>query len=149
MPAERLKITPQETKALRGLAKKQHAGIERGRFAKKFPTLDGRGVQTMQPRIVNVSFDVTQEVATALRALRDTGLFGNGVDCASIAEELLRRALLDPQVIAYWQFPPRGNRAGRYVCRNCGHTHEVWVHRCPSCLSIATLEVRGKKRRSR
>ena len=55
-------------------------------------------------RIVwNVSFDVTQEVAAALRALRDTGLFGNGMDCASIAEELLRRALLDPQVVPYWQ----------------------------------------------
>ena len=78
---------------------------KRGRFAKKFPTLEGRGVQRMHPRIVNISFDVTQEVAAALRALRDTGLFGNGVDCASIAEELLRRALLDPQVVAYWRKP--------------------------------------------
>ena len=54
-------------------------------------------------RVVNVSFDVTQEVAAALRALRDTGLFGNGVDCASIAEELLRRALQQPGVIEYWR----------------------------------------------
>lgn len=53
--------------------------------------------------VVNISFDVTQEVAAALRALRDTGLFGNGTDCASIAEELLRRALLDPEVAAYWK----------------------------------------------
>jgi hypothetical protein len=78
-------------------------GTERGRFAKKFPTLEGRGVQRMRPRIVNVSFDVTQEVAAALRALRGTGLFGNGVDCASVAEELLRRALLDPEILPYWR----------------------------------------------
>lgn len=64
-----------------------------GRFAKKFPTL-------------NVSFDVTQEVATALNALRATGLFGNGVDCASIAEELLRKALLDPTIVPYWRRKP-------------------------------------------
>lgn len=68
---------------------------QRGRFAKKFPTLEGRGVQTRHPRVVNVSFDVTQEVAAALRELRDTGLYGNGVDCTSVAEELLRKALLD------------------------------------------------------
>jgi hypothetical protein len=60
-------------------------------------------VQHMHPRVVNVSFDVTQEVAAALRALRDTGFFGNGVDCASVAEELLRRVLLDPQVLSYWK----------------------------------------------
>jgi hypothetical protein len=65
---------------------------QRGHFAKKFPTLE-------------VSFNVTQEIAAALRALRATGLFGNGVDCASIAEELLRRALLDPNVAAYWRKP--------------------------------------------
>jgi hypothetical protein len=59
----------------------------------------------MHPRIVNVNFDVTQEVAAALRALRDTGLFGNGVDCASVAEELLRRALLDPEILPYWRKP--------------------------------------------
>ena len=76
---------------------------KRGAFAKKFPTLDGHGVQPMHPRIVHVGFYVTQEVAAALRALRGTGIFGNGVDCASIAEELLRRALLDPQVLPYWQ----------------------------------------------
>lgn len=63
------------------------------------------GVQVMHPRVVNVSFDVTQEVAAALRALRDTGLYGNGVDCASIAEELLRKALLDPAVLPYWRKP--------------------------------------------
>ena len=105
MTVERLKITPHETKALRGLEKKQKARIERGRYAKKFPTLDGRGVQPMHPRIVNVSFDVTQEVAAALRALRGTGFFGNGVDCASVAEELLRRALLDPTILPYWRKP--------------------------------------------
>lgn len=77
--------------------------VQRGRFAKKFPVLEGNGVQRMPPRIVNVSFEVTQEVAAALRALRDTGLFGSGIDCASVAEELLRRALLDPQIIAYWK----------------------------------------------
>jgi hypothetical protein len=52
----------------------------------------------MRPRVVNVSFDVSQEVAAALRALRDTGLFGNGYDGASVAEELLRRALRDPEI---------------------------------------------------
>jgi hypothetical protein len=84
----------------------------RGYFAKKFPTLEGRGVQRMHPRIVNVSFDVTQEVAAALRALRDTGLFGNGVDCASVAEELLRGALRDPAVLPYWRTPDRKGRNG-------------------------------------
>lgn len=76
---------------------------QRGRFAKKLPTLEGKGVQTMHPRVVNVSFDVTQEVAAALRALRDTGLYGNGVDCASVAEELLRKALLDSSILPYWR----------------------------------------------
>lgn len=75
----------------------------RGMFADKAPTLEGRGVQRMHPRIIKISFDVTQEVAAALRALRDTGLFGNGVDCTSIAEELLRRSLFDPQILPYWQ----------------------------------------------
>ena len=73
----------------------------RGRFT--IPKLEGKGVQQMHPRIVNVSFDVTQEVAAALRALRDTGLFGNGCDSASVAEELLRRALLDPEVAEHWR----------------------------------------------
>ena len=84
--------------------KKQHAA--RGFFAKKMPKLEGTGVQRMHPRIVNVSFDVSQEVAAALRALRDTGLFGNGVDCATIAEELLRRVLLQPGVIEHWKKGP-------------------------------------------
>ena len=79
----------------------------RGRFAGKFPKLEGRGVQRMHPRIVNVSFDVTQEVAAALRALRDTGFYGSGVDCASVAEELLRRALLDPEIVPHWHVPGR------------------------------------------
>lgn len=64
---------------------------------------DGEGVQTMHPRCINLSFEITQEVAAALRALRDTGLWGNGGDCASVAEELLRRALLDPEIAAYWR----------------------------------------------
>ena len=75
----------------------------RGLFANKLPTLERKGVQAMHPRIVNVNFDVTQEVAAALRALRDTGLFGNGCDCASVAEELLRRALLDSSLVDYWR----------------------------------------------
>ena len=57
-------------------------------------------------RVVNVSFDVTQEVAAALRALRDTGFFGDGCDCASVAEELLRLALHVPEIAAYWQAIP-------------------------------------------
>ena len=80
---------------------------KRGRFAKKFPTLEGRGVQRMHPRVINISFDVTQEVAATLRALRDTGLFGNGVDCASVAEELLRLALRDPEIVPHWHVPGR------------------------------------------
>jgi len=54
-------------------------------------------------RVVNVNFDVSQPVTKALRALRDTGLFG--VDCASGAEELLRRALLAPDIITFWSKP--------------------------------------------
>lgn len=77
--------------------------VQRGRFAENFPTLEGRGVQTTHPRIVNISFDVTQEVAAALRTLRDTGLFGNGVDCASVAEELLRHTLRQPDVLEHWR----------------------------------------------
>ncbi len=76
---------------------------KRGKFAGKFPTLEGRGVQTKHPRVVNVNFDISQEVAAALRALRDTGLYGNGCDCASVAEELLRKALLDPEVMKHWR----------------------------------------------
>lgn len=77
--------------------------VRRGRFAAAF-RLEGKpGPREMHPRIVNVSFDVTQEVAAALRALRDTGLFGNGIDCASVAEELLRRALLDEAILSYWR----------------------------------------------
>ena len=78
---------------------------QRGRFAKKPSTLEGRGARPMHPRSINVSFDVTQEVAAALRALRDTGLYGNGVDCSSVAEELLRGALLDPTIFPYWRKP--------------------------------------------
>jgi hypothetical protein len=64
------------------------------------------GANAVAGTVVNVSFEVTQEAAAALRALRDTGLFGNGVDCASIAEELLRKALLDPTILPYWRKRP-------------------------------------------
>jgi hypothetical protein len=92
--------------------KKQYGfkSAQRGKLAGKFPALKGKDAQAMHPRIVNVSFDVTQEVAAALRALRGTGLFGNGVDCATVAEELLRRALLQPGVLEYWQHGSRGVR---------------------------------------
>ena len=79
--------------------------VKRGRFLNPASKLEGEGVQGMQPRVVNVSFDVTQPVAAALRTLRDTGLFGNGCDCASVAEELLRRVLLDPEVAKHWRKP--------------------------------------------
>lgn len=72
--------------------------------AKAFECM-GAQTQTMCPPVVNVSFDVTQEVAAALRALRGTGFFGNGVDCASVAEELLHKALRDPSVLPYWRKP--------------------------------------------
>lgn len=86
-------------------AKKRQCG--RRRFAATSPTLEGRGAQQMRPHMINVSFDVTQEVAAALRTLRDTGLFGKGGDCASVAEELLRRALLDAQILPYWRKEPK------------------------------------------
>ena len=99
-----LRNTRSDKNGARPMKKKyDFKNAERGRFAKTAPTLEGRGVQRMHPRVINVSFDVTQEVAAALRALRDTGLFGSGVDCASIAEELLRRALFQPGVIEYWR----------------------------------------------
>ena len=92
--------------AIRGGAVKTHNSNEqRGRFAKDAPTLEKRGVQQMHPRVINLNFGITQEVAAALRALRDTGFFGNGVDCASVAEELLRKALFDPSVLTYWRKP--------------------------------------------
>lgn len=134
--------------------KKQHdfKAARRGRFAASAPTLEGKGVQRMHPRVVNVSFDVTQEVAAALRALRDTGLFGNGVDCASVAEELLRKALLDPQIEPYWH-AASGRAAnscerGRFACRACGHRHLAWAARCSHCASLAGLEiVESRKKR--
>jgi len=72
---------------------------QRGRFT--IPK--GTKVRRPTPRVVNINFDVTQEVAAALRTLRGTGLFGNGCDCASVAEELLRRALLAPSIAPFWQ----------------------------------------------
>ena len=78
---------------------------KRGLFAKTTKLERSKGLRKMRPRVMNVSFDVTQEVTAALRALRDTGLFGNGVDCASVAEELLRRALLDPTILPFWKKP--------------------------------------------
>ena len=62
-----------------------------------------KGLKRLRPRTMKISFDVTQEVVGALRALKDTGLFGNGLDCESVAEELLRKALLDPNVVPYWR----------------------------------------------
>lgn len=62
-----------------------------------------KAIKRLRPRVMNVSFDVTYEIVDALRALRDTGFFGNGLDCESVAEELLRKALLDPEVLPYWQ----------------------------------------------
>ena|SRR4030067_1038245 len=92
-------------KILRAVERESHdfRGARRGRFAANGPKLEGKGVQRMHPRIVNVSFDVAQEVAAALRALRDTGFFGNGIDCASVAEELLRHALLRPGIVEFWR----------------------------------------------
>ena len=79
---------------------------KRGVFAKTTSKRErDKALKRLRPRIINVSFDVTQEVAAALRALRDTGLYGNGVDCASVAEEMLRRALLDPTIVPYWRKP--------------------------------------------
>lgn len=72
-------------------------GAKRGAFYRP-----GAKMSLPREKIVNLSFDVSQDVAAALRKLRDTGFFGNGYDCASIAEELLRRTLLSPGVIEHW-----------------------------------------------
>lgn len=109
---------------------------KRGRFAKKFPTLEGRGVQEMHPRVINVSFDVTQEVAAALRALRDTGFYGNGTDCASVAEELLRRALLDPEV------------ASHRMIRTTNLRFDPLTREQSALLNNSTANQRRKKRRT-
>jgi len=53
-------------------------------------------------RPIKMNFDITREVFDALCTLRDTGLYGNGRDCASVANELLRRALLDPEIALRW-----------------------------------------------
>lgn len=71
---------------------------QRGRFFRK-----GAKVRMPTPRVVDVRFKVTRQVAAALIALRDTGLFGDGCDSASVAEELVRRALRDPEVLPYWR----------------------------------------------
>ena len=76
------------------------SNARRGRFYKK-----GAKMKMPTPRAVNIHFKVTPQVASALHALRATGLFGDGCDSASVAEELLRRALRDPEVAAYWQVP--------------------------------------------
>lgn len=74
-------------------------GAQRGRFT--IPK--GTKVRMPTPRDVDVHFKVTKEVFAALFALRDTGLFGDGCDSNSVAEELLRRALLDPEIARYWR----------------------------------------------
>lgn len=111
----RLTITKTQERKLRTYARDVWQGsnmkkeydfknAERGLFAKTTSKRDReRGLQRLRPRTGRVSFDASREVIDALRALRDTGFFGNGVDCASVAEELLRRALLDPEVAAHWQ----------------------------------------------
>jgi hypothetical protein len=48
-----------------------------------------------------IHFATTQVVADAITTLRDTGLFGR--DCPSVAEELLRWALLQPGVVEHWR----------------------------------------------
>jgi hypothetical protein len=76
----------------------------RGIFAKTTSKRERQAaLKRLRPRTVQVSFAVTCEVVDALRALRDTGLFGNGQDCESVAEELLRKALLDPHLVPYWR----------------------------------------------
>ena len=76
----------------------------RGAFAPTTPKhVRDKLLKKLRPHSMKVSFAVTQEVVDALRALRDTGLFGNGLDCESVAEELLRKALLDPNVVPYWR----------------------------------------------
>lgn len=61
-----------------------------------------------KPQIRLVSIKTTPKVMEALSALRDTGFFGNGHDRESVAEELLRRALLLPDVACFWK---KGTRA--------------------------------------
>jgi hypothetical protein len=79
-------------------------GAARGVFAKTTSKRERQAaLKRLRPRTMQVSFTVTREVVDALRALRDTGLFGNGQDCESVADELLRKALLDPNVVLYWR----------------------------------------------
>lgn len=73
---------------------------QRGRFYRK-----GAKMKMPNPRAVNLHLKITPQVLAALIALRDTGLFGDGCDSASVAEELLRRALLDPMIAPYWKKP--------------------------------------------
>jgi hypothetical protein len=71
---------------------------QRGRFFRK-----GAKVRMPTPRVVEVRFKTTKQVHAALMALRNTGFFGDGCDSASVAEELVRRALLDPAILPYWR----------------------------------------------
>ena len=40
-----------------------------------------------------ITLSITPQVRETLRELRETGLFGNGKDIESVAEELLRKAV--------------------------------------------------------
>lgn len=74
---------------------------QRGRFYRK-----GAKTKLPAPRTVLVRLKVTPQVHAALIALRNTGLFGDGCDSASVAEELIRRGLLDPTIAPYWRKKP-------------------------------------------
>jgi hypothetical protein len=51
-----------------------------------------------------LTLTISPEVASALRRLHETGLFGDGSGSEdAVAEELLRRALLDPQIVPFWR----------------------------------------------
>ena len=71
---------------------------QRGRFYKK-----GAKVRLPDRRVVDVHFKATKQVVLALHALCATGLFGDGCTVGSVAEELLRHALLQPGVLEHWQ----------------------------------------------
>ncbi len=79
---------------------------QRGRFYKK-----GATMQLPNRRGVDVHFKTTRQVVLALHELSATGLFGDGGTVGSVAEELLRWALLQPGVLEHWH--PRASRRKR------------------------------------
>jgi hypothetical protein len=65
--------------------------------------VNSRADHLPREKVVDINFTTSLSVARALEALALTGFFGNGRDSASVAEELLRRALLQPGIVEHWR----------------------------------------------